>query len=62
MRAVDRGDLPLAESVIQRVVDLRGRYAEPRRGVAIDDEIGLQPLLLLIRVDIGHDRAVLERV
>ena len=52
---VDRGedgrDLPLAEGVIERVVDLRRRQAEARGGVAVDDQIGLQRLGLLVR---GH--------
>ena len=33
-----RRDLPLAEGVVERVVDHLRRDAEPRRGVAVDDE------------------------
>jgi hypothetical protein len=39
---VHRRDLPLAERVVERLVDGAGRDAEPRRGVAIDDHAGLQ--------------------
>ena len=59
-RAVDHRHLTLAESVVQRAVDLRRGDAEPRSGVAIDDEIGFEALLLLIGVDVGEHGAVLE--
>ena len=61
-RAVDDRDLALAECVVERVVDLGRRDAEPRGGVAVDDEIGLQALLLLVGVDVGQHRAVLQRL
>ena len=60
--AVDDRYLALAESVVERVVDLGRRDAEPRGGVAIDDEIGLQPLLLLVGIDVREHGTVLERL
>ncbi len=53
-RAVDDRDLALAECIVKRIVDLRRRDAEPRGGVAVDDEIGFQALLLLVGVDVGQ--------
>src|SRR5579884_1884420 len=53
-RLVDDRDLALAERVVERVVDLRHRQAEARRGGAIDDEPRLQPLLLLIEIDVAQ--------
>ena len=41
----DRRDDALAERVIERVVDRRRRDPEPRRGRAIDLDIGRQPAL-----------------
>jgi len=41
-------DLPLPESVIQRVVDRGGRDAETRRGYPIDIQINGEPAHLLI--------------
>ena len=35
---------------------------QPRRGVAIDDELDLQPVLLLVGVDVGQRRLVLQRL
>ena len=57
LRVVDHRDLALAEGVVERVVDLADGQPEPRRGGAVDDEIALQPLLLLIEVDVGDAAA-----
>ncbi len=59
---VDRRYLPLAEGVVERVVDLARRDAEPRRRRAVDREIGLQPLLLLVGIDVGQLRHGLQRL
>ena len=42
LRAVDDGDLALAERVVQRVVDGVQRQAKPLRGIAVDDDVGLE--------------------
>ena len=44
----DGGDLPLAEGVVERVVDHLRRDPEPRRRVAIDRERQLETAVLLI--------------
>ena len=59
---VDRRHLALAECVIKRVVDLRRVDAEPRRGVAVDLEIDLQPLVLAVGIDVVEFGHVLQRV
>ena len=41
--AVDDRHLALAECVIERVVDLRRRDAQPGRHIAVDDEVGFKP-------------------
>ena len=55
---VDGRDLALAERVIERVVDLRGGQAQPRRRGAVDLEIDLQPLVLLVGIDVLQLRHV----
>ena len=50
----DGGNQPLAEGVVQRVVDGRGRYAEPARGIAVDLHIGLQAAVLQVAGDVGE--------
>ena len=54
------GDLALAKSVVQRVVDHLRRDSESRRGVAIDHQPGLQPAILLIAGDIAQFRQRFE--
>ena len=39
----DGRDLPLAEGIVERVVDHLRRDAEARRGIAVDDERRLKP-------------------
>ena len=49
---VHRGDLPLAEGIVKRVVDhLRGD-AEPPRGGPIDNQGRLESLILLVAVQV----------
>ena len=38
---VNRGNLPLSERVVKRVVDGRRRNAQPPGGVAVDDHVCL---------------------
>ncbi|MGY3540201.1 hypothetical protein ACVIIY_004421 [Bradyrhizobium sp. USDA 4515] len=59
-RDIDRRHLPLAEGVVEGVVDLAHRDAEPGRGVAVDHEIGFQALVLLVAVDVGEIRIALQ--
>ncbi len=61
LRAVDGGDLALAERVIQRVVDLAGADAQPARGGAVNHQVGFQAFLLLVGIDVGQYRVVLQR-
>ena len=49
-----RGDLPLAEGVVERVVDRLRADAEPRRGAAIHHQRGAEALVLLVAADIGQ--------
>ena len=51
-RPVDGRNLPLAESVIENVVNLRWRDPQTRGGVAIDDDVFLQAADLLIAVHV----------
>jgi hypothetical protein len=53
---VDRGNDPLAEQIVQRVVDRRRRDAEARGGRAIDHQVQRQPLLLQIAGKVGQLR------
>ena len=59
---VGSGDLSLAESIVQSVVDVLWRDAEPACGVAIDDKIRFKPIQLLIAGHIRHDRDGLELI
>ena len=53
-RREDVRDLALAEGVVERVVDELRQDAEPRGRVAIDDERGLQPAVLLVGGDVAE--------
>src|SRR5437667_146047 len=46
-------DLPLAEGIVERLVDHRRRDAEARRGVSVDDERRAQPAVLRIARDVA---------
>src|SRR5882757_7129817 len=59
---VDRGDLTLAEGVIQSVVDVGGENAEARGGVAVDGEIYEQTAIELIAGDVEKLGFCLEAV
>ena len=48
------GDLALAEGVGERGVDGESGDAEARGGVAVDDEIGLEALVLLVGGDVAE--------
>src|SRR6185437_9607361 len=60
-RRIDRRHLPLSERVVQRGVDQAGRNPEPRGRVAIDDQRGLQSLVLLVGVDVDQLRQARQR-
>ncbi len=49
------GDLALAEGVVERVVDVGHGDAQPGRGVAIDDQLGAQALVLQIAGHVGDN-------
>ena len=49
LRAVDGGDLALSERIVKRVVDFAGVDPQAAGGCPIDQQIGFQPLLLIIR-------------
>ncbi|MNI41088.1 hypothetical protein D3C73_953320 [compost metagenome] len=53
---VDRGNLPLAEGVIQRIGDVRHRHPDPRGGITVDHQINLQALVLQIAGNVGQLR------
>jgi len=51
---IDGRNLTLAKRIVKRVVDLTDRDPQPGGGVAVDHQIGLEPLVLLVAVDIGQ--------
>ena len=61
-RPVDRGDLALAESVVQVLNDGRDVETEPGGGVAIDIDHHLLAEVLLVRGDVGQFRLFLQFV
>ena len=52
----------LAEGVVERVVDQLGRDPQPRRGHAVDDERGLEALVLLVGRHVGELRQLPQRL
>ena len=50
----------LAEGVVQGVVDGAGGYAQARCGIAIDHQIGLRRLVLLVGGDVAQLRQRLQ--
>ena len=60
--AVNDRHLPLSERVVKGVVDLQRANAEASGGVAIDDDVGLQPVLRLIRFKVRQHGVVLKRL
>ncbi len=53
---VDRGDLALAEGVVQGVVNVRGENAEPRGGIAVNDDFEKQPTTQIVAGNIAKLR------
>src|SRR5215831_15790122 len=60
-RNIDRRDLSLPEGIIKRVIDLADRDLETGCGIAVDHQLGLQGLVLLIAADISKNRHGLKR-
>src|SRR5260370_37163838 len=50
---ITRGDLTLAECIVERVIDRNGRDAQARRGGAVNRELGLQSAILQVRIDVA---------
>ena len=57
---VDRRDQPLAERIVERIVDGRDPDAEAAGGVAIDVEEGLEAAVLQIAGDVGQVGRLLQ--
>ena len=51
-RIVDRGNLAFAKRVVQSIIDSAWKQSEATHREAIHLEIGLHPILLLIRIQI----------
>ncbi|VTM87260.1 Uncharacterised protein [Raoultella ornithinolytica] len=58
--SVDGRDQPLAEGVIQRIIDIGHADAETAGAVAIDFDIGGEALILPVAADVGELRKRLE--
>src|ERR1019366_7421208 len=54
------GNLALAERVVERVVDGLRQNAQARGGVAIDDQVGLHSVVLLVAVHVAQLRQGLQ--
>ncbi len=61
MRGIDHRYLALAKGVVKRVVDLADVETEPRGGGTVDNQVGFEPLLLLVEIDLGQQRHLLQR-
>ena len=61
-RVVDGRNLPLAEGVVEGVVDGADGETEPHRRVTVDREVGLKAAELLIGVDVLDDVAPHQRL
>ncbi len=57
-----RGHLPLAEGVVQGVVDRLRTDPEPRGGAAVDHQRGAESLILLVGADVGQLAPRAQRV
>ena len=55
-RTVHGGDLPLSEGVVERIVDVLRGYTQPAGGVAIDHQLRLQSLILLVGIHVAQFR------
>src|SRR6516162_11074447 len=51
---IDVGYLPLAESIVQGVVDILDGNAEAAGGVAVNGKIRLQTFVLLVGIDVAQ--------
>ena len=60
--AVNDRHLTLPERVVKGVVDLQRANAKASGGVAIDYDVGLQPVLRLIRFNVRQHGVVLKRL
>ncbi len=49
-----RRDLALTEGIVERVVNVGHGDAQPRSGVAVDNQLGAQALVLQVAGHIGH--------
>ena len=56
LRSIDHRNLALPKGVVEGIVDLVDIEPEARRGGAIDDEVDLEAVLLLIEIDLGQAR------
>src|SRR4029077_5560558 len=54
------GDLPLAEGVVERVVNVGGQNAEARGGVAVDGQRGEQAVVQLVGGNVAQVRQCLQ--
>jgi hypothetical protein len=59
-RVVDGRDLPLAEGVVEGVVYLAHRQSKPCGRSAVDGDVGFQPIVLLVAVDLRQLRNRLQ--
>ncbi len=57
---VDGRYLALTECVVERVVDLGDRDPKTRCGFAVDRDVGLESSVLLVAVDVGEPRHLLQ--
>jgi hypothetical protein len=52
-RCVHRGDLALAEGVIERIIDHCSADPQPRRRAAVDDQRRFEAAVLLVAVEVS---------
>jgi hypothetical protein len=60
LRRVDSRYLALAECIVEGVIDLTNREPEPSRAAAVDDQIRLKPVQLLVESDPLQKRHVFQ--
>src|SRR5271169_1744310 len=49
-RLIDSRNLPLSKSVIEHGIDVRRGNAQPRSSITIDDYVGFEAFVLLVRI------------
>ena len=59
-RIVDGRDRPLAECIIERVVNLAYGHPKPRCGRPVNRDLTFKTRLLLVGVHVGQRRVILE--